>query len=85
MCRHGDRQDARSIHGTTGALVYELLGPMGLGEAAMYLRHSSNMTAFASGALPNRLEAKGVCRQCTATVDHAQRVPGESGAGSAVL
>lgn len=59
VCRHGDRQDARSTHGATGTLVYRILGPMGLGEAAMYLRHSSDMAAFATGALPNRLVPQG--------------------------
>lgn len=49
VCSHGDKQDARSIHGVTGELVFKVLGPMGLGEAAMYLRHSSDMAAFATG------------------------------------
>jgi hypothetical protein len=53
MCRQGDRQAARCVHGVTGALLFQVLGAEGLGEAAMYFRHSSDMAAFASGMLPS--------------------------------
>lgn len=52
MRRFGDRQDAKSVQGVTGGLVFMVLGPAGLGEAALYYRQSSDMVGFAAGALP---------------------------------
>eukprot|EP00892_Ulva_mutabilis_P011594 jgi/Ulvmu1/8807/UM048_0062.1 len=44
----GERSHTRSIHSTAGSLVFKVLGPAGLGQAALYYRLSTDVKAFAS-------------------------------------
>lgn len=48
-CRCGERNHIRSFHSTAGSLVFKILGPAGLGQAALYYRFSTNVKAFSAG------------------------------------